>query len=1211
MATLHPPNILDFKQRQDPPRSQGTDDAWTFFPSTTEPHIKRKPATPASPVSLSHHYTQRSAAHCRTGIFVRDPPRAALFDLHAESVTGDASCLTNLYSPSAFDEVTSDAYLSNLYLANNAIPSLFEPLPTMARKRRSLQSILVPSFLHSPPPSTLPSPTAPSSRARSLSYGSPLLSSHSIASSSRQSRASSSTSPPPDLLDDDPFANLNVRQVSSTQSESSPPRPAASAPATPRSPLSPSRTDLVSRLSAHTTIQSSPPSMEVFPRPQLVRPAHKKPAFAPRPSLPSLHTLAQMHVNVVLPRKVRKGRVGARLPFEPWNMQHEVSNAAGDGRENTPPSQPAPVDFTSDLDMDFLDFSDDSDEEPSFDDDIPTSDQDDDTLTLSQASEVIATTPNDDSHIPSYSPVPTRPSSPQALVTSAWQSSSEELGIDEDIISPDLRRDTSRRSNNSQDSGQASFQSSSSDSDVPNSPPDDYFTFPRRPTHPFDLDFEDDIDCPDLEQGPSNPRSIYYNRDDEFQAPDASFQPGSSSGTIRGSFIQMLARDHSRRPANQWLDDDEDMVDGSDWQGGRNEYHYTSSRNGGGGGGGGGDRSFGRYPNGGGGRGPSKWGGNGGDDGDDGDDRRYRKRSAYPTSSSASTDTEESDSEDDYGLPSAVEPPAPTAGTADDDDVPLAQRIPTALRAQKTIRRQFREEREQRRKDRAQRAQRTERTQSQPPRERHTTLRPKGAGENLPPILSSSQEAALLAAQAEWRARGPSPGPERPSTEGRPFTVEELTRKLQNFQTQETRPRSKSTTRPPSSSGREADKDRAPAGMHDSVLRVSDPARTLRPMRSFHRPAQPAVDYSAPMPATSKKLGRSATDARSRHREEKQGPDVNMSEFDRLVKARRSADTQAAPPAPQQHLSVARTSGEARSARTSLDNPTSPRPSFPRSPNAPPAALSSRVELTQQRVFIGDMQRFNTVEIGPGTTAKDILIMVEAQGTLKQFIGSGGWMVYEVAQDFGMERPIRSFEVISDIQASWNSDKLVNTFVLKLTPLARLLSRSAIPPSSPMFSGWVEYEYKRGKWAKRWMMLREHSLWLSKRDSGKDEVFLCSLSNFDAYYVTRVHKAPKPFVFAIKSTDNLSFFESTDDYMHLFSCNQPAGEKWMEVILLARSYVLYQDKNVLYNPKATSLTSGPSLTRAGTRRNPRSTQPLVNVAPQEMFEPGSLLYKKS
>lgn len=48
--------------------------------------------------------------------------------------------------------------------------------------------------------------------------------------------------------------------------------------------------------------------------------AYQKPAFPrARPSLPSLHVLAQMDLPV--PNKVRKGRVGATLPAEPWDME--------------------------------------------------------------------------------------------------------------------------------------------------------------------------------------------------------------------------------------------------------------------------------------------------------------------------------------------------------------------------------------------------------------------------------------------------------------------------------------------------------------------------------------------------------------------------------------------------------------------------------------------------------------------------------------------------------------------------------------------------------------------------------------------------------------------------------------------------------------------------------------------------------------------------
>ena len=69
---------------------------------------------------------------------------------------------------------------------------------------------------------------------------------------------------------------------------------------------------------------------------------------------------------------------------------------------------------------------------------------------------------------------------------------------------------------------------------------------------------------------------------------------------------------------------------------------------------------------------------------------------------------------------------------------------------------------------------------------------------------------------------------------------------------------------------------------------------------------------------------------------------------------------------------------------------------------------------------------------------------------------------------------------------------------------------------------------------------------------GRDETLLCSLSNFDVYYVTRSHRAPKPFAFTVKSTDKLSLFENTADYMHTFACSEKNGEAWVEKILLAR-----------------------------------------------------------
>jgi len=183
------------------------------------------------------------------------------------------------------------------------------------------------------------------------------------------------------------------------------------------------------------------------------------------------------------------------------------------------------------------------------------------------------------------------------------------------------------------------------------------------------------------------------------------------------------------------------------------------------------------------------------------------------------------------------------------------------------------------------------------------------------------------------------------------------------------------------------------------------------------------------------------------------------------------------------------------------------------------------------------------------------------------------------------------------------------------------------------------------------MQLREHSIWLSKRDNRKDETLLCSLLNFDAYQITRAHRSPKPFTFAIKSTDNLSFFENKADYLHTFACSEKDGNVWMEKILVARvrfpfvnilftrfscliffvflsqSYVLHQERNVLFSPK--SDVPATTLSRSGTRKTssaaphrpavaqPLVTLPLLHSVPTQLlprhdvFEPGSLLSKQT
>ncbi|KAH6888862.1 hypothetical protein BKA70DRAFT_1442925 [Coprinopsis sp. MPI-PUGE-AT-0042] len=524
-------------------------------------------------------------------------------------------------------------------------------------------------------------------------------------------------------------------------------------------------------------------------------------------------------------------------------------------------------------------------------------------------------------------------------------------------------------------------------------------------------------------------------------------------------------------------------------------------------------------------------------------------------------------------------------------------------------------------------------------RERLATLRPSGAGGPLLPptssAMSSSVEAAMLAASGGAstapvrRQRGltlPSQAAPPPTISTQPFSAEDLSRRaskrarLFGSPNHQPIPSSGASRGPPppyeqhsgaqTTRSRPSLDDRTPvssvpsSALPDHQRKEFGPSpispntsttRGLRPMRSFHRAERrPVTDgYEAPAPVATT-LSRQPTSARappiSQTRSRGEGGHSSAHAHPSSAYDEFGVPHPPVPPLPElSHAPSRRVKPHTTSGRPSMENerPLTSRPST--STRAPPVPLSAsavdKAVVVQQRVFIGDMQKFNMVEISSSTTAGDVIELLDEQGALKGIIGTGGWMVWEVAQDFGMERPIRSFEILFDIQA-----------------------RSAIPGFAPIHSGYVEWESKKGKWSKRWMELREHCIWLSKRE-GKDEVMLCSLSSFDAYSLT-LH-------------GYLSYFENTADYLHMFSCSERDGRAWMEKILVARSYVLHQERQVLFNPKVPGgNAASTALSRSGTTaRRPaasRPAQPLISIpAPfnaqptnATVFEPGSLLHKQ-
>jgi hypothetical protein len=185
----------------------------------------------------------------------------------------------------------------------------------MPKRRTSLQAILIPPFLSYPLSNASSEPPRSSTHARSPSTSSPCIPTSSEKALEATSLESSRTSPPPDFLqEDDPFANhTGARSLPLHHgTPTSPTHSRRTSVKQPRSPLaaekclfaSPSNSSVpipVTR-SPSSPPQMSPPSSPAPISGRQLRPAYTRPAFAPRPSLPSLHSLAQS--DFVYPIKV-------------------------------------------------------------------------------------------------------------------------------------------------------------------------------------------------------------------------------------------------------------------------------------------------------------------------------------------------------------------------------------------------------------------------------------------------------------------------------------------------------------------------------------------------------------------------------------------------------------------------------------------------------------------------------------------------------------------------------------------------------------------------------------------------------------------------------------------------------------------------------------------------------------------------------------------
>lgn len=356
-----------------------------------------------------------------------------------------------------------------------------------------------------------------------------------------------------------------------------------------------------------------------------------------------------------------------------------------------------------------------------------------------------------------------------------------------------------------------------------------------------------------------------------------------------------------------------------------------------------------------------------------------------------------------------------------DDDIPLAQRIPGALTAQQSIRKQVNEEREARRSAREKRR-----------RERQVTLRPAGAGlggvestagsssQDLHIAASSSNSNVVgnaLSATGSVRQRSGSVHHRQKMPNiplaihgdfSQTFKPEDLARKLQNvkmigesptvsnmrFQ-QQSQALINKLSRSVSSASRPSD---YPIHATTSV----SPAPRLVSKRSFHAPE---VEHQS-----------RAVSPQDNLPPRKRSISVNRGDWERKT---RRGNEDSVPPLPNTTLH----------ARTNLDDHRDQERRVLVKPHGDSKVVSSYdverlqhntdspiggvedVGTTKHRIFIHNLQHSQIVDIRMDTSAGDLITSLEIEGVLDGWAGLGGWMVWEIARDFGMGKHLLLFRI--------------------------------------------------------------------------------------------------------------------------------------------------------------------------------------------------------
>ncbi|CAG8459833.1 13219_t:CDS:10 [Rhizophagus irregularis] len=196
---------------------------------------------------------------------------------------------------------------------------------------------------------------------------------------------------------------------------------------------------------------------------------------------------------------------------------------------------------------------------------------------------------------------------------------------------------------------------------------------------------------------------------------------------------------------------------------------------------------------------------------------------------------------------------------------------------------------------------------------------------------------------------------------------------------------------------------------------------------------------------------------------------------------------------------------------------------------------SSSGKITTQ-FFIEESKEYKSITLTPEMTALEVMNIFRSNNTISD---AGAWTIFEV-----------------------------NSLVLRKYAHRNALTLAGFNERTPLVSGALYIlDIKKNKWQKRFVQIKDGSLYHSKDYKGTNETFLCSMVSFDVYVCMKTFKTfPTNFVFAIKSQDKITMFENPEnDYMHYLCADHlEKMNEWIIAVRMAKNKIMRETSPELF-----------------------------------------------